>query len=369
MLESVCNYLGQSFALWPTAETKTLRDIDDPTLEKEVSSFLTQHWRALLRYSKEGFIINSNEEILGLIVRRNRFKLAEAFYKANPGINANAPELKGNINSFSIITSLIISIHVFCPSDVMYEGESRQQIREFIKLIFKGEIVDILKIEKNLDYRTLDLLLHTNDIDLLNVYMENLLDRVNVEDITLARRIFVEIRKSYKIGCVLKVDSELWKNYLSLLKAKYPDAFSDLDCESNSIKSTVDALSAIAERFSIPQELYEDIALRNFLEEEPLLRGLPEDLLKSVVKIPQEKILIQKLIKLSTLSFQDFQKKSGRKLNNDQKKLCYKLIKEAFFKTARPFDAEIKQKIVFEISQIEVFSETKIRKAIKKAFK
>lgn len=371
-MNSISNFIGQKLGFCKVPQIKSTRlapDMNHP-VNKAILSFLNSNSLALPPNIEKLFEIGyENEKILGILIDSHNFELAESFYRINPDIKID--KVRGSNG-----TLLLDLLCAYCYySRWPGEGEQKVIITRFLEEILKNDTpVNLLESEA-LDIRPLDVLIYSNQIGLLHIHMENLLEVATFEDTAAARTIFVEIKESLSKGILLPnlglkepKDPILWKNYLSLLKAKYPQVFSDLYTEKAIVDRTVTILTDFAERFSIPQELYEEIALQNFLEESPRLGDLPIELLKSKVKIPQEDILKRKLIKLTTLSFQAYSEKSLDQLNNDQKKLCFKLIKEFFLQYSQPFNTEIKQKVISEIGQIKSFSESKIRKALKRAF-
>ncbi|CDR33405.1 hypothetical protein [Criblamydia sequanensis] len=378
------NFIARSLGLCPLPTTNSkptcggqTRTIQDP-LHREIANFLDNK----TRFDSDGFWENtlSNDRIFYQLVRLVEWDLAERFYKANPDIKLSHAE---NSPCSSSLALLMEGIKGNLKGNLGYSEKG--DVYKLLLLILENDASINLFQEMSLPHkRVLDFLVHTNQVKLVHKFMENLLscpdDRVRDQ----AKRIFkaiADILEKEKNPPPVKEedwisvahsaltdfyekDLSCWNVYLSLIKETYPEVFSEIEFSNPTLDLTAEAISTLVNRLRLPAEIYEKIA------REIILDDRTEDLRKHLIPRFQlePKVSEETLIKLTTLSFLAFEENSKVKLHIEQKKQFFRFISKAILKNGSIFNAEIKERIVKEIGEMNHFSNSNIKKALKRAF-
>lgn len=171
--------------------------------------------------------------------------------------------------------------------------------------------------------------------------------------------------KTYSdLKSIYEKDLSCWNVYLGLIKEAYPELFSEIKFSNPILDLTVEAISNLVNWMWLPAEIYEKIACETISEKSPL--DLSKLISSKFQLAPQ--VSKETLIKLTTLSFLAFEENSKVMLDNRQKKQCFRFISKTILKNGSVFNAEIKERIVKEIGQMNHFSNSNIKKALKRAF-
>lgn len=394
LIGNIGNIIGENLRLCLFPSTAPIpRDKNDPNNEK-IAKFIP---RTILDIEAFWNGTLGNEKIFYELISQSEWHLAREFYENNPG---------GIILSYSENSPFPNSLYKMLRAlhgQKMGNCEKRD-LDILLELVFEKD-ADIIDLFQEMPFpitRVLDYLVHTNQLKLVHGFIENLMKR---GDIASAKKIFIAIKdllqeevddpRKAENNVWFALDSEIyqgilssWNVYLDLIKETYKEAFFEIQFENASFDRSAEEINNLVKRRWLPVEIYEKIItilLKDNIfssrteshsltwEDQALLETLVSGK-EILIKLLPNKIHIEPevsketLIKLTTLSFLALQENAKVKPDIKQKKQCFRLISKAIFKHGSIFNAEIKEKIVGEIGQLDHFSKSNIKKALKKAF-